>query len=81
MFPILAYVAGGRVVGAYAGPRGLASYLGSIYEAAGRGHPLALTLLLAPVLVAGIWLLRSRLVKRLRLPRGDAAPNSTKSGT
>ena len=63
--PVLAYIAGSRVVGEYAGPRGLASYLGTIYAEAGNGRPLALTLLLAPMLVAGIWLLRAWLARQL----------------
>lgn len=65
LLPVLAYIAGSRLVGDYAGPRGLASYLGSIYADAGGGHPLAITLLLAPSLVMAIWLLRSWLAGRL----------------
>ena len=63
--PVLAYVAGGRLVGPYAGPRGLASYLGAIYGDAGRGNLLALALLAGPVVCAGVWMVRSWLLKRL----------------
>ncbi len=59
LLPIAGYVLGGRLVGPYAGPRGLASYLGAIYADVARGRPLALLLLLAPVLCFGIWELRA----------------------
>lgn len=63
--PVITYMVGGHLVGRYAGPRGLASYLGAIYADAGRGNPLALALLVGPVLCAGVWLLRSWFLKRL----------------
>ena len=79
ILPVLGYIGGGRIVGAYAGPRGLASYLGSIYDAAGRGRPLALSLLLAPALIAGVWLFRIWLLRRLQPMRQEGPPDSTKS--
>jgi len=63
--PIVAYVGGGRLAGPYAGPRGLASYLGAIYQDAGRGSPLALALLFGPLLCAVVWALRSLLLGRV----------------
>lgn len=57
-FPIVAYWAGGRVVGPYAGPRGLATYIGSIYSDAANGSPLALVMVTGPVLIVAIWKLR-----------------------
>ena len=55
VLPVVAYMAGKRVIGAYEGRLGLQDYLGSIYGAAGRGEPLAWLLLLAPALVAALW--------------------------
>lgn len=71
ILPAIAYVAGGEVVGPYAGPRGLASYLGHIYQDAGRLRWLALIVLLAPALIAGVWMARSALLRRL-LPPADS---------
>ncbi|MCC7258228.1 MAG: hypothetical protein IT486_07630 [Gammaproteobacteria bacterium] len=68
VLPVLGYVAGGRLVGPYAGPRGLASYLGSIYGDALAGHPLALMLVLAPGAIVGVWLLRAGVLHRMREP-------------
>ena len=64
VLPVIAYVIGGRLVGPYAGPRGLASYLGAIYTDAGSGHSLALALLAGPLLSVGAWRLRSWLLHR-----------------
>lgn len=64
VFPVAAYVIGGRVVGPYAGPRGLASYLGAIYADAGRGSPLALLMLAGPLVGLGAWPVRSWLLRR-----------------
>jgi hypothetical protein len=69
VLPVVAYVVGGRLVGPYAGPRGLASYLGAIYSDAGQGNPLAVAMLGGPLLCAGAWLIRSWLLKRLRRPQ------------
>jgi hypothetical protein len=68
LVPVAAYVAGGRLVGPYAGPRGLASYLGSIYADAFSGRPQALLLLLGPLLCMGIWELRGWLCRRYLAP-------------
>lgn len=59
--PIVSYMAGKRVIGAYEGKLGLSDYLGSIYAAAGRGEFLAWWMLLAPALVVGVWYLVVRL--------------------
>jgi hypothetical protein len=69
LLPIGAYVTGGRLIGPYEGTRGLASYLGAIFGDASRGHPLALSVILAPVLCLALWLLRRWLVKRVFQPR------------
>lgn len=61
--PIAAYVIGGRLAGPYAGPRGLASYLGAVYQDAARGRPLAIALLFGPLLCVAVWPLRSLLLK------------------
>jgi len=58
ILPVVAYWVGGKIVGAYAGPRGLATYIGSIYRDAADGSPLALAMVTGPVLVAAIWALR-----------------------
>ena len=59
--PIAGYMAGKRLIGAYEGKLGLTDYLGSLYEAAGRGEILAWWLLLAPALIATVWYLLARL--------------------
>jgi len=71
LLPVAAYVAGGRLIGPYAGARGLASYLESIYGAALAGGPLALAVVLGPVLVVLAWSLRRRLLQRLAGPESD----------
>jgi hypothetical protein len=65
LIPIATYVTGGRVVGPYAGTRGLASYLGSVYADAARGRPLALALLFGPLLAVMVWPLRAWLLRQL----------------
>jgi hypothetical protein len=55
LLPILAYVAGRRIVGPYEGTRGLLSFLSTIYRAAIEGEALALILVLAPTLLLAIW--------------------------
>lgn len=62
LLPVAGYVVGGRLIGPYPGPRGLASYFGAIFSEAGRGHPLALLLLLGPAAIVVIWWLRARLL-------------------
>jgi hypothetical protein len=71
--PVGAYVAGGRLAGPYAGPRGLASFLGAIYADAVRGRLLALTLLLGPLLAVSVWPLRAWLLSR-PMPENDTVP-------
>lgn len=63
--PALAYALGRRVIGPYEGSRGLASYAGSIYAAAGAGQPLALTMVFSPLLIFAIWSLHGYLRRRL----------------
>lgn len=70
VLPIASYVTGKRVIGAYEGKLGLSDYLDSVYGAAGRGEILAWWLLLAPMLIAGVWYLVVRLGWR-RLPGTD----------
>ncbi len=60
VLPIASYMAGKRLIGAYEGKLGLTDYLGSIYDAAGRGELLAWWLLLAPALIALLWYLLVR---------------------
>lgn len=72
VLPVTAYVMAGRVVGPYAGARGLASYLGTIYSDAAAGRPLALILLLGPLACAGAWLLRAWALRRLDAPEAPA---------
>lgn len=81
VLPVVAYVAGGQIVGPYPGPRGLASYLGGIYGDALGGHPLALALVLTPALVMLIWLARAWLHGRWRSMAAMQHDNSTKSAT
>jgi hypothetical protein len=68
ILPIAAYVTAGRFVGSYAGTRGLASYLGTLYAEAGAGRPLALLLILGPLACVGAWLLRAWTLRRLAAP-------------
>ena len=55
MVPVVAYLVGGMAVGPYEGDGGLAGFLGSIYQSAGRGEQAALTLILSPVLIVSAW--------------------------
>jgi hypothetical protein len=68
LLPTAAYVWGGRLAGPYAGPRGLASYLGSLYGDAGQGRLLAWLVLAGPPLAIAVWPLRSWLLRRWRAP-------------
>lgn len=65
VFPVAAYWAGGRVVGPYAGPRGLATFIGNIYSDAASASPWALVMVTGPVLVVAIWKLRRWALQRL----------------
>lgn len=71
LLPVAAYVAGGRLVGPYAGSRGLASYLESIYGDALAGGALALAVVLGPVLIVVAWSLRRRLLQRFAANESD----------
>lgn len=74
LVPVAAYVAGGRIVGPYAGARGLESYLGAIYADALRGRLLALAIVLGPLLVAIGWSVRSAYLRR-RARKAAAGPD------
>jgi hypothetical protein len=65
VIPVLAYMAGGRLVGPYAGARGLATYINAIYSDALSGSPLAVLLVTGPVLIVLIWRLRGWLLQWL----------------
>jgi hypothetical protein len=65
VLPVVGYVAGKRVIGAYEGKLGLSDYLGSIYSAAARGEVLAWWLMLTPVLIALVWYVLIRIGRRL----------------
>lgn len=71
VLPIGAYWFGGQFVGPYAGPRGLASYLGAIYGDLSGGRPLAVVLVLAPLLCVGIWQLRNWCLRWLAARNDD----------
>ena len=64
LVPVAAYVWGGRLAGPYAGPRGLASYLGALYADAAQGRLLAWLVLAGPLLAVGVWPLRAFLLRR-----------------
>ncbi len=70
--PVATYLTGGRLIGPYAGQRGLASYLGMIYSDAGRGRIAALALVFGPLLGIGVWPLRAWILRRLN--RGPVEP-------
>jgi hypothetical protein len=72
LLPVTAYIAAGRIIGPYAGTRGLASYLGAIYLDASQGKPLALLILVAPTLCLGLWMLRGWMGRRHQPPREHA---------
>ncbi|MCC7330116.1 MAG: hypothetical protein IT484_08195 [Gammaproteobacteria bacterium] len=59
LLPVAAYWAGTRIIGPYAGTRGLATFIEALYHDAAGGSPLALALLAGPVLIAILWKLRA----------------------
>ncbi|MEZ5565840.1 MAG: hypothetical protein R3F24_10120 [Gammaproteobacteria bacterium] len=65
VLPIAGYMTGKHVIGPYEGKLGLSDYVGSIYEAAGRGEVLAWWLMLSPIVIALLWYLIFRLGRRL----------------
>ena len=73
VIPVAAYLVGHTVIGPYEGDYGLAGYLGSIYLAAWQGKKAALIIMLAPVLVAGAWLIGLRLYGRAHAATGTTA--------
>lgn len=74
LFPVIAYVAGKRIVGPYDGGRGLGAYLGNIYGGAAAGEWQALLLLTAPLLIAGLWYGLFRLNRATRSQGMDRQP-------
>jgi len=71
LLPMGAYLLGTRLAGPFSGPRGLASYLGTIYADAAAGRPLALLLILGPLCCAAIWTVHHRYWRRRRASTGD----------
>lgn len=55
LLPIAAYVAGTHAIASYEGEHGLASYFGAIYAGAARARPMAVAVILGPLLVVAIW--------------------------
>jgi hypothetical protein len=64
VLPVVSYRLGKWLIGPFEGKRGLTDYLGSIYQAAGRGEPGAWLLLLAPLLLVLVWYGTWRALKR-----------------
>lgn len=62
LLPAAAYVAGGALIGPYEGKRGLATYLGTLYHAAGQGRLPALLVLLGPAASMLVWRLRKAIL-------------------
>jgi hypothetical protein len=62
--PVAAYVAGTHVIAPYEGQHGIASFFGTVYADAARARPLAVSLLLGPVLVVAIWKLNAWVWRR-----------------
>ena len=73
LLPATAYLAANRLIGPYGGARGIGTYFATVYGDATTGGLLALTLLLAPLLILGVWRLRRRALKTLQ-----TRPNQTK---
>ena len=65
--PVCAFIGGAIVVGDYEGPSGLLGYLAAIYGDALRGRWLAWVLILAPVLIVGLWAIVAQLTRRSRV--------------
>jgi hypothetical protein len=64
--PAAAYLAGKRFIGAYEDSRGVAAYVGSIWEGALAAEPQAWAVLLAPLGLVVCW---SAVARGLRRPR------------
>lgn len=62
--PVCAFVGGLIVVGDYEGQSGLLGYMGAIYGDALRGRWLAWMLILAPILIVGLWTIITKLTRR-----------------
>lgn len=73
IIPLGGYLVGLFVIGAYEGENGLAGYLGSIYLAAWQGEKAALILILAPILVVGVWMIALWLYRPNRADAGSTA--------
>jgi hypothetical protein len=72
LVPVCAYVGGSLVVGDYEGDSGLLGYLVAIFGDALRGRWLAWVMILAPLLLVGIWTLVARTGRRMRAPADDS---------
>jgi hypothetical protein len=68
LLAVVAYWTGTRLIGPFAGARGLATFLGNIYADAGKGSPLALALLAGPLAIGLVWKLRGWSLHRRRMP-------------
>jgi len=73
LLAVLAYWAGTRVIGPFAGTRGLATFLGNIYADAGGGSPLALALVAGPLAIGLAWKWRGWGLRRCRARRARQA--------
>ena len=62
--PVCAFVGGLIVVGDYEGQSGLLGYMAAIYGDALRGRWLAWILILAPILIVGLWTIIAKLTRR-----------------
>jgi len=78
--PVIAYLVGGYVVGAYAGDGGLLGYLRTIYLGAWHAEQAALMLILAPLLIVMSWQIGRWLSRRAHSGQksgkeSESAPN------
>lgn len=66
VLPAAAYLAGQRFIGAYEGSRGVAGYVGSLWQGVLAAEPLAWAVLLAPGGLGACWLAVARGLRRTR---------------
>ena len=64
VLPAGAYLAGKRFIGPYEDPRGVAGYVGSIWEGALAAEPQAWAVLLAPLALVACWTVVARWFRR-----------------
>lgn len=65
VLPVIGYMAGKRVIGAYEGRLGLRDYMDHIHAGVDQGEPLALLIVLAPLLIAMVWTVLYRVGRRV----------------